>query len=936
MKTEKKRTLKGSILFTVVSVMALMIIFMTSTLALASAANKRAHKSYASSQTNYTARAAIDSILAAAGTDSAFADALDALGPGSGFDVIVDINDPSLGRVESARVDYAGTKSVFDPATRKWVEKNLIAITAEVTLGGETSTITSHILQDPVKSGADSPGFLTMGDASVDTHTSSFGGTYLGMGTNWMYKSYIEADPAGNIISTLNDKNYLTYKEFTMQNDNTSEAPIVIDGSLKLVNTLEVFYQQKDKGVQIWGNLDLGNDKLRLKSTLLGSNQSFQFNEMPYLYVDGAIIAKNSARLGSVYNGNQLQHNRNNWMPLNIFCGSLQLTGGQSWIAADVYCYDTESKDYVEYTSNGITGEKVVAMGEPVAGETKRVNISNNTTHITNDATKLYNWAASISVGGNSYTGVGGNFYSKGNLVIGGNSNSLGDGTPHSGKVFEGDVRVEGDVTINSRTTINGSLAVGGTLTINTPDLEVGNGIYADTFAGTHIEVNGNAPLKNGYTKNDLYFVMAKDITCTGVGDQLETVPYAWLKPEVYDYEDVDGNRIGSAQIEGTDVHDFVGALIPSEFIDEKLDITEDEAKELAAAKKFYKEQYLDPSGNEVAKNEAVLPAGAYYRGHHGRNIQIQSTTTFKNLNDGKIFPAYAEKDVILGLVQVDDGNGGFLPQAQTQVMKTVYQVMNEWDLEGMAIIRNPNPATPENSYTGSTTKLEINDHAKLSGKWDATSYPYSENGHRDIVIVPPENDAIWVELNNFQTDNGVRIVIDDTQSNGVVNFFVTGQNNKMGSGSCIVTKSFLDLINSNSSFQVLSDPEDPTLVVPGVDILKPPGVNMYSEIGASFEGADGFYLTAYVQAPYMNFKCPTFGLNSPGLDRIYYDGIKLSTCENRDNISRLGVVGCMDVRTGAYQNNWILLYVNPNSGGNTFPDANNEHTYASVDYFGY
>ncbi|MCR5729597.1 MAG: hypothetical protein K6G20_04475, partial [Ruminococcus sp.] len=82
MKTEKKRTLKGSVLFTVVSVLALMIVFMTSALALASAANKRARKSYASSQTTYTARAAIDSILAAVGTDGNFATAVSNLSAG--------------------------------------------------------------------------------------------------------------------------------------------------------------------------------------------------------------------------------------------------------------------------------------------------------------------------------------------------------------------------------------------------------------------------------------------------------------------------------------------------------------------------------------------------------------------------------------------------------------------------------------------------------------------------------------------------------------------------------------------------------------------------------------------------------------------------------------------------------------------------------------
>ena len=61
MKTEKKKTLRGSILFTVVCVMALLIIFLTGTLALASAAGNRAHRSYSVSQANYTARAAIAS-----------------------------------------------------------------------------------------------------------------------------------------------------------------------------------------------------------------------------------------------------------------------------------------------------------------------------------------------------------------------------------------------------------------------------------------------------------------------------------------------------------------------------------------------------------------------------------------------------------------------------------------------------------------------------------------------------------------------------------------------------------------------------------------------------------------------------------------------------------------------------------------------------------
>lgn len=167
MKTEKKRTLKGSILFTVVSVLALMVIFMTSALALASSANKRAHKTYSNSQATYTARAAIDSILAAVGTDNNFASAVESLSENGKFDVVVNINDPSLGRIEKASVAYAGKKTIFDPESKTWVEKNLIEISAEVTHGGETITIVSHVIQDPTVQTDDGPGFLTMGGAGT-------------------------------------------------------------------------------------------------------------------------------------------------------------------------------------------------------------------------------------------------------------------------------------------------------------------------------------------------------------------------------------------------------------------------------------------------------------------------------------------------------------------------------------------------------------------------------------------------------------------------------------------------------------------------------------------------------------------------------------------------------------------------------------------------
>ena len=110
MKTDKKRSFRGAVLLTVVSVMSLLIIFLTSTLALATAANNRAHKSYSSSQASYTARAAIDSILKAASGDDSFKTAMASLTAGNGFDVDVDMEASvaGIGRVDKARVEYAG------------------------------------------------------------------------------------------------------------------------------------------------------------------------------------------------------------------------------------------------------------------------------------------------------------------------------------------------------------------------------------------------------------------------------------------------------------------------------------------------------------------------------------------------------------------------------------------------------------------------------------------------------------------------------------------------------------------------------------------------------------------------------------------------------------------------------------------------------------
>lgn len=1005
MKTEKKRTLKGSILFTVVSVLALMVIFMTSALALASSANKRAHKTYSNSQATYTARAAIDSILAAVGTDNNFASAVESLSENGKFDVVVNINDPSLGRIEKASVAYAGKKTIFDPESKTWVEKNLIEISAEVTHGGETITIVSHVIQDPTVQTDDGPGFLTMGGAGTanGNNGSIFGGAYYGMGHGhdgaaWNNDAlkYIEWNHIGDYLITLEDKWYLTNENFQLKDINRAETPFVVNGNFDVRTNLNLFYTQKGKGAQIWGDLYCQNGTPSitisdpLRAQLTGSSGGVKFNEIPYLYVDGCFKIENQSF--SFGDGS---------FPFNFFCGSFDWQSGNPSLNCDVYCYD-----------------------------------KNKTSKYNTNSSTLYSWSDSVISGIDSYGSVGGNIYSKGSLEIGGNPS----------KEIKGSVRVEGDFTVNSGINIQKNLVVGGKFTANTNAMNVNGAIYAGSYETNSFIEMKSASIKAGYEQKDLYYVLAKDITyyteypvpddktldeCTAHAD------YAWLYPSFLDVDP-------GTPVDGTNAVDFAGALVEPEYYDvsvifdavpvEKVN-PEDPDPDLNV-ERIYKTGAFVVAGtnNEVPESEAMEAAGAVYKSSSG-DIPIKTIEEFQSDVERHIFPEYAEKATILGVsgpvkgteghliqydelpeeakyttytqyslvgdvtssctltgkfektvnvktsgsdiyillsevdfscdddptlskIVIDDSDGGNVyfacegkitcnynnPQelADTQVIRTVHEVMTKWGIEDN--IQHPagpitNVQTPADAVNN---KLEINGvDAKITGHWQ----------NKDIIITPPANDSIWIQLENFTTDGGVKIIINDVdgsgnQIGGTVNFYVTGSNNEMRGGE-IITQSFLNFYNSSKICQVVSDTNDSTLIVknpsdldPNTGELRPypylptPRVNVYSEMGAKFTGTNGFFITGFIRAPYLDFDVKVFKESYDScLSRLYYDGIRLDTAKNP---KRLGIIGCLNVASHEAQNDWLLLYVKDADGNNPIPDANKKHTYASVDYMEY
>ena len=157
MKTEKSKNLRGSVLLTVVSVMSLLIIFLSGTLVLASAANNRAHINYSSAQAGITSRAVADAALKAISDEAhpEYANAILSLESSSApIKVPVSIsssssNTGSFGNIQDVTVEYAGTKEYYNEDTKAWEEKDLLKFTSNVTLGGVTSTTTSYVVKDP-------------------------------------------------------------------------------------------------------------------------------------------------------------------------------------------------------------------------------------------------------------------------------------------------------------------------------------------------------------------------------------------------------------------------------------------------------------------------------------------------------------------------------------------------------------------------------------------------------------------------------------------------------------------------------------------------------------------------------------------------------------------------------------------------------------------
>ncbi len=431
---------KGTVLYTVISVLMILIVFLMGTLALAATASNRAYTNYQKEQTEYTARAVLDSVVEAINRDTTSSGIKSQMvsrlqNRGNSFDVDVQID----GEMHVVTITNTGTQNIYSKDKEQWVTGDIyeLSTTVDKLLAG--TTYSAYIIGEHQITSVPSGGggaFVSLGDTGgteIGTGGYITGGTYIGVGIP--QQGYTVGANGGTTI----------------------DSPFYVNGNLTNVNAFYMHYRQTGDFFAIMGDLIVQNNAgiFPIYDGFVTNDNTYE--KLPYIYVGGNFYIDHATVIGTPdLDGDG---DETDGVPTNIYCGSIQ---GGSPSAPGSVAYDLSIYGDV-YTFDPTQTSKVGGSG---------------------GSTALYEWAGRTLMKRDGSNAVVGNWYSAGSLEF---------NAHRGGNFVQGDVRVDKNFTVNGSDTllITGDLIVGGTATINGKLNCTGN-IIADTLV-----VNGNVISKD-------------------------------------------------------------------------------------------------------------------------------------------------------------------------------------------------------------------------------------------------------------------------------------------------------------------------------------------------------------------------------------------------------------------------------------------------------
>lgn len=430
------KRVQGTVLFTVVCVMMVLIVFLMGTLALAATANNRAYNNYQKEQTEYTARTVLDATVQAINEDTSTTGIKSQIsGLGVGSDMTVNVTGTD-GLSEIVTITNLGSRTVYNSAAGQWVSGKIYEVSADVSRTLAQTRYSAYIVDasitPPGGSGSGGGAFVSLGGLGGSIGTSGFtaGGTEIGI------------DGTGT-------------EDYSIDNAAVQMVPFYLNGNLTTSSQCTVYFNKiaKQQYYAVTGDLTINNIfALQYSSDFTWDNATItDYKEVPTVYVGGTLkVVSNNVSFGSAQ------------VPMNVYVGSLD-TDINFNVYGDLYATDP-------------TATSSISGGQ--------------------GSTKLYKWADKQIKGrdGSVKTESFGNFYSAGEVYFDTTANNdMYVGT--SLRVAK-NITIDGSKTVyvGQSTAYEGDVACGGTLKIN-GNLKCGN-LYADnlvvngTLNCTNITVN--------------------------------------------------------------------------------------------------------------------------------------------------------------------------------------------------------------------------------------------------------------------------------------------------------------------------------------------------------------------------------------------------------------------------------------------------------------
>jgi len=477
----RKGKKEGSVLFTVVSVMMVMVVFLMSTMVLSASANRRSYYSYYETQAQYAAQAALDAVTNSAYTEEDFYKwVCNNTAGGSTATVNVSFNGSDIQftngnstvvcQVEKADRDVM----VWDELTQAVHKQTAYKITATASVGAGRNqtdyTVCNYIYENfriedesklptpynvsnntlhnwtritnppgpsPVTGGSLNKAVYSLASTDTSNNVSYFGPQYSGM----------QDLPLGRI-------NYVSAGLKTLSNDNRAVGNVVTIASIYNEVLKNCVFESYGEGAQFYGDIvvkNKGNNAGYYFGALINdTDRAVQrnYNQQPYVYVDGMVGSydhdsydNNNINVniggqgGGVYVGScQFGEGNNN---VNMYCGGICFPSGTEFqVLGDLYMYDPDLYSVWRSMDTTMWGNTAVYRF-----------VSNN---INKADTKL---ADNYAVGGN--------------IICNNKYFDLGAGSNNGGMTINGNLiftNPEGTLNISNTVHVNGSVLCAGTL----------------------------------------------------------------------------------------------------------------------------------------------------------------------------------------------------------------------------------------------------------------------------------------------------------------------------------------------------------------------------------------------------------------------------------------------------------------------------------------